>query len=479
MNIESPTEKDKILVNELLNAIDAGNIAEQTIEQFRYEHLRALLRYATLLDGGQAFYIKIKHFLEDISIRKLKKKEKLRVAFVVSGIPVWCGDELYNLLDKSELFEPYIYVFLHNIGQSVKMMLDEYDEHVKVFRDKGMRVIDTINRAEGIIYTWEQIGEFPDICIWTTPWIYAHVPQQCFTEYPLSTIHTYIPYGYILANNEENDYVQMQYNYEFHNLVWKIFAENAIAVEMAEKYAFTGKENTVYTGAPKMDVFFESLNSDPWEDVINTCGNKNAKRIIYAPHHSMQAGGNILWATFQDNYRIILELAKKYENDTVWLFKPHPALKFKSIYVGLFKDETEWDAYVQEWRDLKNGMVYEGADYPPFFRCSDAMILDCASFIAEYLYVNKPALFLRRKEQNFNELGRKLLTLLYQADGINAKDIEDFIQNVVLDGMDNKQKEREAFFEGYINYRRLNGKEQSAATNIYGLLYSQFMPLQD
>lgn len=470
MSMESPTERDKVLMNELLNAIDNKFVDEKTIGEFRYEHLRALLRFSVLLNDGQAFYTKIKRFLENISLGKLKNKEKIRVAFIVSGIPVWCGDELYRLFEENDVFEPYIYVFLHNIGQSVSMMLDEYNDHVEFFEKKGMRVVETIDRAEGKIYSLKEIGEYPDVCIWTTPWIYAHVLKQSFTEYPLSTIHAYIPYGYFLANNEEGNYVETQYNYEFHNLVWKIFEESAIALEMADKYAFVKSDNAIYTGPPKMDAFFQEIEDDPWQEVVLKSGNKYAKRIIFAPHHSMQEGGSMLWATFQYNYREMLELAKKYNEDTVWLFKPHPALKFKSIYVGLFRDEKEWDAYVQEWRDLKNGMVYEGGDYSSFFRCSDAMILDSASFIAEYLFVNKPALFLQRKEQGFNDLGKKLFDLLHHADGKNIDEIDKFVENIVLGEDDNKREERERFLNKYINYRMLSGKEQSAAKNIYEYL---------
>ena len=278
----------------------------------------------------------------------------------------------------------------------------------------------------------------------------------------------------MLAGNEKNDYVQYQYNYEFHNLMWMIFEENAIAVEMAEKYAFVGSSNAIYTGPLKMDMFYETVDVDPWKEVIEKCGNKVAKRIIYAPHHSMEPEGHLHFATFQDKYREILELAKRYENDTVWLFKPHPALKSKTIRVGIFKDETEWDAYVQEWRDLKNGIVYEGTIYHPFFQCSDAMVLDCGSFVAEYLYVNKPQLFLRRKEQGFNEFGELLLPLLYQVDGKDIAGIEQFIQDIVIDQKDTKKEEREDFFEKYLYYRNLTGKEQSAAGNVYEVLSEIF-----
>ena len=40
-------------------------------------------------------------------------------------------------------------------------------------------------------------------------------------------------------------------------------------------------------------------------------------------------------------------------------------------------------------------------EYLAYFASSDAMILDSVSFMAEYLYVHKPALFLTREGERF------------------------------------------------------------------------------
>ena len=153
----------------------------------------------------------------------------------------------------------------------------------------------------------------------------------------------------------------------------------------------------------------------------------------------------------------------------MWLFKPHPALKFKCLYVGLFKDEEEWDAYVQEWEDLKNGMVYQGSEYADYFRCSDALILDSSSFIAEYLFVNKPALFLTRKEQRFNDTGNCLVSLLYKAAGKQSSDIEKFVDEVVLSGKDEKKEERMYAFTKYLDSRCIIEQGTNASMNIFHL----------
>ena len=96
---------------------------------------------------------------------------------------------------------------------------------------------------------------------------------------------------------------------------------------------------------------------------------------------------------------------------------------------------------------------------------SDAMILDSISFLAEYLYVHKPLLFLQGPKQQFNEFGKMLIDVHYCADGNDEKAIEYFIQEVVLKGHDELYKKREQFFDNNMNYVRTNGKD--AATGIY------------
>lgn len=161
----------------------------------------------------------------------------------------------------------------------------------------------------------------------------------------------------------------------------------------------------------------------------------------------------------------MLELAEKYQDETVWIFKPHPQLKYKTVRSGVFADEGEWDSYVQRWKDLKNGTVMEEGAYDELFLQSDAMILDSLSFIAEYLYVDKPLLFLKRAESRLNEQGMQILSVQYSAAGENIQAIEDFVETVVLEGQDVQRDARERFFADNFDYVKDIGA--SAVENIY------------
>lgn len=85
------------------------------------------------------------------------------------------------------------------------------------------------------------------------------------------------------------------------------------------------------------------------------------------------------------------------------------------------------------------------------------MINDSISFLGEYLYVNKPLLFLTRPEQRFNELGKAVVDAHYQCSGRSYIEIEDFIVDVVIGGNDTRKKIREDIFERELDYVRMNG----------------------
>ena len=164
----------------------------------------------------------------------------------------------------------------------------------------------------------------------------------------------------------------------------------------------------------------------------------------------------------------MVELAEKYNDRVQIAFKPHPVLKFKLINLW-GKEKTE--AYYQKWADMPNTQLEEGY-YIDLFLTSDAMIHDCASFTAEYLFTRKPVLFIVRDQQqvesHWNPFGRKCYNQHYHAHGL--EDIECFINDIVISGNDPMQPQRETFFNQYL----FDGKLPSE--NIYNFLYETTSP---
>ena len=154
-----------------------------------------------------------------------------------------------------------------------------------------------------------------------------------------------------------------------------------------------------------------------------------------------------------------------YAKDTAtaisWVLRPHPMLRAGSVAQGLFQSEQEYDEYLDMWNRLPNAKVIESGTYSDIFKSSDAMILDSISFLGEYLYVHKPMLFLTRERNTFNDFGSELAKILYTADGGDFNAIKRFVENTVIQNDDYMLKEREAFFEKYLDYYKINGMPAS------------------
>ena len=102
-------------------------------------------------------------------------------------------------------------------------------------------------------------------------------------------------------------------------------------------------------------------------------------------------------------------------------------------------------------------------DYTDLFLTSSAMIHDCGTFTVEYLYLKKPVMFVgsEKHADRLTKFGRMCFNQHYVGDSIEQ--IRSFLDNVVLNGQDPKQHERENFFTKYL----LPPKNRTVAENIY------------
>ena len=121
-------------------------------------------------------------------------------------------------------------------------------------------------------------------------------------------------------------------------------------------------------------------------------------------------------------------LAKKYENQISFIFKPHPNLRTRAIEAEVFRDAGDYERYIDLWEKLPNARVSAEESYLEIFATSDGMIMDSNSFLAEYMYVNKPLLFLTREEQTFNKLGRSIVDTYDQCDGRDYMGLKVFFK---------------------------------------------------
>ena len=364
--------------------------------------------------------------------KKSEKGERIKIAFQISLISVWVGDELVNKFQKDDRFDvTIIIVWQTNTSKFEVETLKEY------FKVRSFKYVV----ADGTLHP----GDF-DIVFYTSPYLNI-LENWSENDIPLSTLTCYIPYGFLIAAIQN-----LQFNLFIHNTIWKNFCIAKDYQDMANKYCRIGKMGMVYSGYPKLD---RAYNLKCGINVLwkNPRKSANIKKIIYAPHHSIN--DEPYYSTFAENKDFILNYARNHVETTSWVFKPHPLLKVRAVTSGLFKSEERYEEYVNEWRNLPNAIVLDG-EYLDYMASSDAMIFDSISFMAEYLYFNKPALFLTRENEKMNEFGSKVLDILYHVSGKNLMGIADFIENGIEN--DSKFVERSRFFTKYLDYYKENRK---------------------
>lgn len=385
-------------------------------------------------------YVHALKTVHNANVARLRKQKKIKIAFQISCLSEWTGDELvYKFMNDSRFEVRIIFVWQTNT---------DYQEEMSQLEKHFSNTDIPCSFADGSIHP----SDF-DIVFYTSPYLFA-LKNWGEGDIPLSTLVCYIPYGFYVANIQD-----VQFNLLIHNIAWRNYVASSIYQAMADKYCDVGHYGMLVAGYSKLDNLLQ-LDIGKQAD-WKICGNKhNVKKIIYAPHHSINEVP--FHSTFFMNYQYLLEYAKNHKETTSWIFKPHPLLRISVVRNGIFKTIDDFNAYCQEWNNLPNGRYITG-DYMPWFASSDCMIFDSMSFMAEYLYVDKPSLFLLRENVNLNEFGKSVLDVLYKAKGNNFGEIRRFIERI--SNRDPKRKLRENFFSKYLEYAKRNGKD--AATYIY------------
>lgn len=250
--------------------------------------------------------------------------------------------------------------------------------------------------------------------------------------------------------------VQWSVNQRLSILCWRQFIDNESCRIAWSKMHKLGGMTYKVTGLPVMDELLtpKECLQDVWPV------KDRRKRIIYAPHHTIadRHWEGIGYSTFLDYCDFMLEMRDKYKDHVFFVFKPHPSLRDR---LNKQWGEEKTNAYYSEWESEGNSCVRDGK-YLALFKYSDALIHDCSSFTIEYMYMEKPVLYLLRDEHHADNMipyAKEAFDLHYK--GNSPKDIEAFILDVIND-VDPLKENRAEFKEK--NLLPPNGK--TACENI-------------
>jgi CDP-glycerol glycerophosphotransferase (TagB/SpsB family) len=373
-------------------------------------------------------------------LREKFGKTKIKVVFLVRENQKWSYQGLYEKLKQDERFEPIVAISLLTLAHKGKdKTRQNLSENAEFFKKRGIDFVYAYRNKKYI-----DLREFnPDIVFYDQHW---DIPQ-IHSPYNVSkfALTCYVPYGYGVLD------FKADYTKNFHKLLYRFFVENELNIQRFETYESGNSKNCIALGQPKLDAYLNNSSVPAiWKD-------ENKLKIIYAPHHSFDKNG-LNFATFQENGKFILELAKKYQNQTTWIFKPHPRFRY-ACWRRKIMTLKESENYYKEWENI--GIIYEAGDYFEIFKTSDLMISDCCSFLAEYLPANKP--YIRLVSDNmsvkFNSIGEKILNCCYEAK--NNMDIEKYFRDIIINKNDNKREIRSKIIPLVIDF------EETSSAKIY------------
>lgn len=369
---------------------------------------------------------------------KVRKKEKIKVVFFVFHTSVWKLDKVFQMMLVNKRYDPIIVVCPYNVYGEERMLKDMAQTY-NHFSSQGYNTICTYDEQSG---KWLDVKKEiqPDIVFFTNP--HQLTKEEYYINNFIDTLTCYVPYGFMVSY-----LYREQYNQKFHNLLWIAFYETIIHKDFARTYAANKGKNVIVTGFPGIDSFLDKnyFPKDGWK-----IKNRNIKRIIWAPHHTIEDDYWLNYSNFLSYFDFFQELAITRKNTLQIAFKPHPILKNK-LY-----DHPDWgkektDQYYKFWESRENTQLEEG-DYIDLFLTSDALIHDSASFLTEYIFTGKPELFMVANasvKEQLNTFGQLTLNNVYQSK--NRNEVVFFIDDVVFQDRDIMKEQRNKFYQKYLS----------------------------
>lgn len=387
---------------------------------------------------------------------------KVRVAFLQLFPASNQNFRIFELMTKSADFDPY-FVVCFDVFRDKLYSKRNYDETLALLR----RTYGEERVLEGLDKTGRPRDFTAKFDLMTTSNPYEQLVHKEFQV--LWWTRRGVPSFYLSYFYLGKCYVT-EWNLKMPALscFTRVYVENAVVVDCARRHQLVKGANCVLTGSAKMDGYAQI------KPVKRT-----RKRIILAPHHAVEtaatAAGSFLYYSSD-----LLKLVKEFP-EVDFVFRPHPLLFQKLRDHQQIKDMSEWgrwgdkkvDDYFRALRQMSNVIISPNGDYLQEFADSDAMIHDCGSFSAEYLYTGKPCAYVWRKTIDVNRIftpfGVKCINAHYIVH--SPEDIRAFIRNVVIGGRDPKKTYRKllAKREVMVGYPNASKKVMADLRALVGL----------
>ena len=294
----------------------------------------------------------------------------------------------------------------------------------------------------------------PDILFYPQPYDGYYPYKLSYSNYIYKLI-CYYPYAFWRSKDE------WSYNLRYHKVAWKLFYSTELHRKDAKLYSCNKGRNVEIVGYPTADDFLANEHVDVWKTQV-----PKKKRIIWAPHYTINNGGWLKQSNFLWMANFMLKIAIAYSDKIQFAFKPHPRL-FKELCDHANWGEEKTSDYYNKWASMENTQLETG-EFVDLFMASDAMIHDSGSFCVEYHYSGNPVIYIADNfEEQVAEMGEfGKLAMRQHYVGNTEQDIVDFIEKIVIEGNDPMKEQRMQFVQEYL----IPPNSQSVAQNTMDIL---------
>lgn len=424
--------KYKYLVREIKRTLDA-----------RSKKRRSLAARGRKIKSFETMQNRYEKVVESIKA-KHADGTPIKVAFFLLFKDVFALRPLFDMMLDDPYFDPTIIV-IPNVSRAMPYMLENYhaahDTFSAIYPGRVKHGYD--EKTNSAI----ELDDDYDLVCFSNPYD-TLVPPRFGSGF--------------LADEENGEFLSVYASYafcalkfwdeaigsDFYNRMWKVCLENEENYEYLKEHQLIRGRNGIVTGYLKMDAL-ASVKS----------GNDKSgrKTVMICPHHTVPGvNKSLAVSNFLDYHELFLRLPEMYP-DIDFIFRPHPML-FDNLVAAHVWTQSEIDEFLSKLLSHENVRYDQSSDYMQTFVDSDAMIHDCGSFIAEYLYTGHPCCYMVKDEESLNStllpFGQKCVEQYYHAE--NECDIIRFIDEVVVQEIDPKRDERLSFAETNlrVNYPR-------------------------
>ena len=278
--------------------------------------------------------------------------------------------------------------------------------------------------------------EQPDMAFISNPYESVTTPDFWPENIAKATRLVFLPYYTEMVINSET--ITRNCRMPMAENSWKIIAQSDVIKELHEEYSLLKGRNVVVTGLPKWDSA-KHYRSDTL----------NAENIIYDEWaYKLEGKVVFLWNSHYNIHSSTSTLLQYGEHiinliegneDVAMIWRPHPMTE---TIIKLYMQEYQgkWESMLERVKESSNIVLDENKIVDFAFNYSNALISDYSSIIPQYIFTQKPILFLTKDDADLDD-DNKIVHYDLLPKAKEKSQINEFIESI-CNGRDDFKKER-------------------------------------